>query len=147
MTALFLVLTLAGGVSAAPARVPAVLPPAAVAPAATGAAQQPAAAPQPAATPKHASRHAHAHHHAAAETATPKTPRTSAELLADVNAQLRAGLLAHEDVTATFAGDAITLTGHVHRAENKGQATRVARKVAAHDGWPQVHVFNKVEVD
>lgn len=105
------------------------------------AAQQPST---PAAPP-----HRHRHHHraAAAGAQAAKVPKPASELAADLAAKLGRGVLAGDHVHAQVAGDTITLTGFVHRPENKGQATRLARKIAARDGWAQAHVLNQLQVE
>lgn len=105
-----------------------------------------AAAQQPTtpAAPPHRHRR---HHHATAAAAKAATgPKSATELTADLAAKLKRGVLAGDHVRAQVAGDTITLTGFVHRAENKGQATRLARKIAARDGWAKAHVLNQLQV-
>lgn len=99
--------------------------------------------------PAHARRHAkrHAASTAPASPPAPVAPKSGAMVTQDLTARFHAGSWARDAISANIAGDVITLTGKVRRAEQKGEATRVARDVARKDGWAQFHVINKLEVN
>ncbi|HUX68565.1 MAG TPA: BON domain-containing protein [Terriglobales bacterium] len=79
--------------------------------------------------------------------AKPAGPKSAAALEQDLAAALRAAPLSGDQVNLAVSGDDITLRGVVHSAEHKGVATRMARAVAAKDGWRGFHVLNQIEVE
>lgn len=92
-------------------------------------------------------------HHAAATHAksnakkAPSGPKTATELQQDLEAALHTAPLAGDPLSLSISGKDITLRGEVHSAEDKGVATRTARKVAEKDGWTGFHVLNQIEVN
>jgi hypothetical protein len=101
------------------------------------------------AAPHAASRHA-AHHQAAAaeKTATaPAQPKTAAELEKELQSAFAAAPFHGDQVECKIADGNLTLEGTVHNAEHKGQATRLARAIAAKGGWSKAHVYNRLTVE
>ncbi|HVB40788.1 MAG TPA: BON domain-containing protein [Terriglobales bacterium] len=99
-------------------------------------------------TPKVHTSHPHATAKVAAKApaAAPKGPKTRAQLEQDLEAALHAAPFTGDQVNLSVSGTGITISGKVHWAENKGVATREARRVAAKDGWGGLHVFNHMDV-
>lgn len=76
----------------------------------------------------------------------PAGPKTAADLEKDLAAALHANPLAGDQINSSISGKDITLNGEVHSAEHVGVATAEARKIAAKDGWTEIHVLNHLAV-
>jgi len=74
-------------------------------------------------------------------------PSTPAQLQRDVAAALHAVPLAADSFQVEVQPGALVITGTVHSAESKGDATRLAREVAAKDGHAGFHVYNRTAVE
>lgn len=76
----------------------------------------------------------------------PAGPKPAPLFQQDLRLALNRGYLAGSHIDVQLAAHAITLTGWVQGAENRGRATEQARLVARRDHWLAMRVYNRLHV-